>query len=242
VNEQVVDAAGKATFPLKLGKALLRARNAAVSVEKKGPADEGYKFVRSVDVDAEAQRLLKKSGLIVLPKGAKPSVQLGRESTLVHVELLYEVIHASSGESVVLSWAGAGLDNPGDKALYKALTGGRKYFIKELLGIPFGIDPEEGAGAVVASNDDEAEPSAIEPERVARICAQINASSLSSRDVVEMLGEYGIEMQDGVGVSGVLAGVKSLTDSQADEVEAHLEKRAQDDAALVPDPEPAGVA
>ncbi len=160
------------TFPPKLAKALQKARNAATGVKKNGTADEGFEFVRSVDVEVEAQRLLKKSGLIVLPRGAKPAIQFGQKGTMVHVELLYEVVHTSSGESVVLSWAGAGFDSPGDKALYKALTGGRKYFLKDLLGIPFGIDPEEGTGESAGSPSDEDVGRDGEPQEVdALLCS-----------------------------------------------------------------------
>ncbi len=235
------------TFPPKLAKALSKARNAAAGVEKNGTADEGFEFVRSVDVEVEAQRLLKKCSLIVLPKGAKPTVQFGQSGAMVHVELLYEVVHSPSGESVVLSWAGSGFDCPGDKALYKALTGGRKYFLKDLLGIPFGIDPEEGATREADAPDEETpvESTVIDRSRASQICAGIGNSSLSSPDVMEMLTELGVEVEDGAGagrVGDVVDAVKRLNPEQADQVEAHLERRAQDDAALTRDPESAGMA
>ncbi len=232
-------------IPEELAKKLQSARNAASPVKKNGEAAEGYDFVRAEDVAEEARRLLKGRGIVVIPSVESVEMKVASKSgLLILAHLTFEIVLVKTGESITKSWIGSGIDNPGDKALYKAITGGTKYFYANLLGIPFGVDPEEGAAEVAESppEEDVVEPVAIDPSRVSQVCAGINNSSLSTSDVVEMLTDLGVEVEEGTGVGRVVEAVKHLSPDQADQVEAHLERRAQDDAALAPDQEPAGVA
>jgi hypothetical protein len=155
-------------IPKGLAEKLRNARNAAKAIEKKGRSDGGYDFVRAVDVADEARRLLKGRGIVVIPSVESVEIKMGKSGVLVHAHLTFEVVLAKSGESVTKNWIGSGFDYPGDKALYKAITGGTKYFYANLLGIPFGVDPEEGepsARAATATPDPEAERRRLEQDR-----------------------------------------------------------------------------
>ena len=132
------------TVPKALATKLRSARSAAAPIEKKGTADEGYDFVRAADIGEEARRLLKGRGLIVIPSVESIDQKMGKSGVLVHAHLTFEIVYVNTGESITKKWVGSGFDYPGDKALYKAITGGTKYFLAGLLGIPFGVDPEEG--------------------------------------------------------------------------------------------------
>lgn len=139
-------------IPKGLAEKLRNARNAAQPVEKNGRADEGFEFVRAVDITEEARRLLKGRGIVVIPSVESVEQKMGKSGVLVHASLTFEIVLVSTGESITKRWIGSGFDYPGDKALYKAITGGTKYFYANLLGIPFGVDPEEGQGAADTSN------------------------------------------------------------------------------------------
>jgi hypothetical protein len=131
-------------IPKRLAVQLRTARDAAQPVQKNGRAEEGFEFVRAVDLIEEARRLLKRRGIVVIPSIESVEQKMGKSGVLVHAHLTFEIVLVSTGESVIKSWVGSGFDYPGDKALYKAITGGTKYFYANLLGIPFGVDPEEG--------------------------------------------------------------------------------------------------
>ena len=71
----------------------------------------------------------------------------------------FEIRDVDSGESFTLPWIGYGHDKPGDKAIYKGITGAKKYFLASLLEIPFvGADPEQDAAP--------ADPVSLEAERI----------------------------------------------------------------------------
>jgi hypothetical protein len=149
--------------PKALAAKLNDARAEVEAVAKNGLADEGYGFVRAVDVGAEAARVLKKHGILTIPTVESLDIKAGKVGVLVHATLSFRVIDVDTGESITLPWAGSGLDKPGDKALYQAITGGTKYFRAGLLEIPFGIDPEEPAESADAERIRREQDKAGEP-------------------------------------------------------------------------------
>jgi hypothetical protein len=129
-----------------LRRKLFLARKAAEAIPKKGYNAEGeYYFARFEDVLAEASKQLEKKGILVLGSMVDEDLMIGREGVIAKAVIEYEVIDTVGGESLKLRWSGTGYDAPGDKALFKAVTGTDKYFLAKLLGIPFGTDPEESA-------------------------------------------------------------------------------------------------
>lgn len=129
-----------------LRRKLFLAGRAAQAVEKNGLSDDGgFKFVRAADVMAEATRVLEKQGVVVIPSVEDVELRFGRAGAIAKVSLTFEVCDTKTEETITKAWVGTGFDKPGDKAAYKAITGGTKYFLASLLGIPFGTDPEEDA-------------------------------------------------------------------------------------------------
>jgi hypothetical protein len=74
----------------------------------------------------------------------------GNTEYVVRIKLKAIIIH-ESGEQMVVYGFGEGQDR-GDKALYKAITGGKKYLLSSIYGIPTTDDPETD------SHDGPAEP------------------------------------------------------------------------------------
>lgn len=64
------------------------------------------------------------------------------EKQIITVALMVvTVTDCETGYSEKHQWAGSGEDS-GDKGLYKAMTGGQKYFLMKFFSIPTGDDPE----------------------------------------------------------------------------------------------------
>lgn len=129
-----------------LRRKLFLARRAAQAVPKRGYNKDGdYYYSRFEDVMAEASRQLDKKGIVVIEQMVDEELIVGHLGVIAKAVIEYEVTDTIRGESLKLRWAGTGHDEPGDKALFKAVTGTDKYFLAKLLNIPFGTDPEEDA-------------------------------------------------------------------------------------------------
>jgi hypothetical protein len=129
---------------------LLQAQQAAKAVEKKGRnKDQNYDYVLAADVIEAAQAALHGAGLVgvmsfteaeerpVQSKGGTHGVYC-----LLRAEL--KIFDPETANLAASSTGfGAGIDYPGDKAVYKAMTGATKYAYAAALGIPFGDDPED---------------------------------------------------------------------------------------------------
>lgn len=125
---------------------LFLARKAADAVAKQGHSQDGdYSFARAEDVLEEAGRQLEKRDILIIPSVEEVHWLVGKSGMIARVDLTFEVRSTKTGESFTRKWTGTGFDSPGDKAPYKAITGGEKYFLAKLLGIPFGTDPEADA-------------------------------------------------------------------------------------------------
>lgn len=127
---------------------LLVAQTAATAVEKKGRnQSQNYDYARAEDVIAEAQEALHGADLVgYMRPGGVDATEITSSSgnAGLFVTLLAELVIADpdSGEVFEIPARGTGVDYPGDKAYYKALTGASKYAYASVLGIPFGDDPE----------------------------------------------------------------------------------------------------
>ncbi len=130
--------------PQSLHRKLFLARKAAEAVEKRGHNKSGdFSFARAEDVLEEAAKQLEKRGILIVPSMVEETLHFGKNATIAKAVIAYEVVDTESNERIgPLRWAGTGYDAPGDKALFKATTGTAKYFLANLLNIPFGTDPE----------------------------------------------------------------------------------------------------
>lgn len=124
------------------------AQKNASAVAKKGKnTAQHYDYARAEDVIKEAQKALHDAGLVgTMAFGNTDShdIESNKGSAGIYITVQGElrIAEPDSGESISVPGFGAGIDYPGDKAVYKAMTGAAKYAYASALGIPFTDDPE----------------------------------------------------------------------------------------------------
>jgi hypothetical protein len=132
-----------------LAAKLVKARLAVGSVEKAGRNDQQkYDYAKAEDVAVAAEKALLDQGLLadldVTDSSETPiKSRQGSDGLIVKVVCRLIVTDPDSGEEIERGAIGYGSDYPGDKAIYKAMTGARKYALIHLLGIKLGDDPDE---------------------------------------------------------------------------------------------------
>lgn len=121
---------------------LAKMRDEVGVIEKLGRNDHHhYKYVRAEDVTHRARELFAEHGLLLIPD----CTEHRRDGTLTVVRLRFNVIDVETGGGETFDWYGEGSDKQ-DKGVYKAYTGGIKYFLMNLLMIPSTEDPEASSG------------------------------------------------------------------------------------------------
>lgn len=104
-----------------------------------------YWFTTDADLNAYIGPLLSKYHLVVIPSVVHAGVErfeTAGKQFVTRVPMMVSVINADKpGEKIEIPWEGEGGDTV-DKGLYKALTGGLKYFFTKMLQIATGDDPE----------------------------------------------------------------------------------------------------
>lgn len=128
-------------------------------IPKRGWNDhQKYNFVREADVVDAVRGELSSRNIAVIPtvKSLTTSpieaASGGKTGMFVMVEMRYELIDGDSGERMTIEGAGAGTDYPGDKAVFKAQTGAKKYALFQAFQIATGDDPEDETAEKTASS------------------------------------------------------------------------------------------
>lgn len=170
-----------------LRRKLFLARKAAEAVEKRGTNTDGdYTYARAEDVLAEAGKQLEKRDILIIPSLVDEKVIFGKagQGAIATATIEFEVFDTKTDESLRLRWSGTGHDIPGDKALFKATTGATKYFLANLLGIPFGTDPEAESSPVPEADRvrQEQDAAAEAPDTVPRPLRPLPDSDLPEPD------------------------------------------------------------
>lgn len=152
--ETEAESPDKAELPSGLFPRLLIAQSAVDVVGKSGRNDfHGYDYAKAEDVIRASARALQRAGLVAfvrLPADGsgvdfeKGQTSNGAPSLSCTVRGQLVVVNAEDGEEIAFDLYGTGVDTPGDKAFYKAMTGGKKYAYASALQIGFGDDPEDG--------------------------------------------------------------------------------------------------
>jgi hypothetical protein len=145
-----VDAAPPPRVAKKLAGKLAEVMGVVQWVKKRGKHALGYSYATEADIlDAVRQALADRSVIITpILKGHKREQHVttqNKQTSLWTVDLNMEIEDGESGEIKLRPWVGIGED-PGDKGIYKALTGGVKYFILKQFLISTGDDPEATEG------------------------------------------------------------------------------------------------
>lgn len=150
--------------------AKLREAQAAVArVGKEGTnTHQHYDYTKADDVIAAASKAVTDAGLVAWSEGEGEQSGLpysleiveGRTSgggpkLTVTARGRLVILDPDSGERQHFPLIGTGTDSPGDKAIYKAITGGVKYAWQAALQIAFGDDPEDSSseGAQAAAKE-----------------------------------------------------------------------------------------
>lgn len=164
------------TIPAKLAEA----QAAVKPVAKAGHnTQQSYRYATAEDVVRAAQKALAVAGLVCefsFDVTDETPIQSRSGSAGLIVNVAGELILSDpdSGQTLTRQVIGSGADFPGDKAIYKAMTGARKYALLHLLAIPLGEDPE---------GDTEGPQKAVEGPQTATTKAQAKAIAAAMKGV-----------------------------------------------------------
>lgn len=129
-------------------KALISARKEMVAVKMSGKNEfDNYEYATLEDYLDVLDEPLHKHGLFLLTN-VEEIQQLEDRKTrnggvehAIRIRLNCELMHANSGQSLSIRCYGEGQDRA-DKAIYKAITGARKYAIASIFNLCTSADPE----------------------------------------------------------------------------------------------------
>ena len=177
---------------------LHEAQKAATAVGKRGRNQkQNYSYARAEDVIREAQDALHNAGLVgamtfsdvetsgVESKGGGAGMYLTLSGAL-------RISDPDTGEAYEVPTFGAGIDYPGDKAVYKAMTGAAKYAYASALGIGFTDDPEKDDGRGTEDKPDKATPdeaSKAQKASITRRCKELGIEAEHKPLLIKWVGE-----------------------------------------------------
>lgn len=131
-----------------VGPKLLVAQKAIEEVVKTGTNTEhGYHYATAADVVKAGAKALNDAGLTVTTSFDNHAVNeiksaKGNSGLFATVTCTLTITDPETGDCVRAWTIGTGTDYPGDKAIYKAMTGATKYAFAAALNIAFADDPE----------------------------------------------------------------------------------------------------
>lgn len=132
-----------------LAKKILSIQTEISHVAKNGKnAFQNYEYATERDFVATLKPLLEKYGVIVIPSLAgAPSViesedKKGAKKFLTTICMQYKLVNTDDPTDFFVSLVPGQGQDAGDKGVYKAITGAKKYFISNTFFIPTGDDPE----------------------------------------------------------------------------------------------------
>lgn len=113
-------------------------------VPKRGHNDfHGYDYATEADIADEIRKELAARNVMLLPAitGHERERVGEKGQVLTTLKMEFTFVDGDTGEERTRPWMGAGTDKE-DKGLFKAMTGGEKYFLLKSFLIPTGDDPE----------------------------------------------------------------------------------------------------
>jgi hypothetical protein len=166
-----------------LAEKLLDITKAIEPIAKRGVAEEGYAFLRAVDViGAVAPELAKKKILL-----RAETREIRHEGYLTSAAIVYTFEDVESGEIRAYDWRGQGYDRGGN-GLAKALTAAKKSFLKDQFHI---VEPDDDPEADAPPSARTAEASTIPADRAVNIAGEIGAKNLPLALVGAKLADLG---------------------------------------------------
>ena len=100
-----------------------------------------YDYATEADVMHAIRDKLIENNLLIIPKAGECFIHQSGDTFLTDIAMGYTIYDVETGESIETTWRGQGTDK-GDKGLYKAFTGGHKYFLMKTFFLPTDADPE----------------------------------------------------------------------------------------------------
>lgn len=135
------------------------------TINKNGRNDfHKYDYATEADFVHAIRPLLEKHGLVIIPSLAHPAQVL--DGGITNIAMKFTIVNIDKPEEKVESIVPAQGQDKGDKGVYKAITGAKKYFLSLAFMAATGDDPEADGKAVVstqAASDDK--PLATTPAR-----------------------------------------------------------------------------
>lgn len=108
----------------------------------------GYSYASEAAIKEKLHESFAKHGLVMLPpdvlevQDVEKVNEKGKKSILTTIKVKFGIGDQDSGEAVYGTIFARGVDGE-DKGIYKAITGGLKYFLTTTFLIPTGDDPED---------------------------------------------------------------------------------------------------
>jgi hypothetical protein len=123
---------------------LARIMAAVESIPKRGKNTfHNYDYATEADIVATVRQKLAAENVMLFSAVDRIEREAVGEKgqVLTTIRMTFTFIDGESGATLSFPWAGAGTDKE-DKGLYKAMTGGEKYFLLKTFLMPTGDDPE----------------------------------------------------------------------------------------------------
>lgn len=116
-------------------------------VADKQNRDQGYAYISADQVLDRCGDALAKNGVIVIPEIEEvtlTTVERAGRSARIDASLVIIMTITDGKDAATAKWCGIGSDySTPDKAVYKAITSGHKYFLMKLLNIGVGNEDSE---------------------------------------------------------------------------------------------------
>ena len=109
--------------------------------------EQGYDYISSDKIIAVCGQALAEQGVVVVPNIETHDIAVvprGQDKVRYDASVRFLFTVSDGGNSINVGWIGCGSDyGVPDKALYKAITSGHKYFLKKLLNVGEGNEDGE---------------------------------------------------------------------------------------------------
>lgn len=156
---------------MSLVKKLAEVMEAVERIPKRGRNTfHNYDYATEADIVAAVRSELAKRHVMLLPevvscdfRELQPNKDGKPRDPLTVLHMTFTFLDGESDEVIAKPWIGIGQDG-GDKGVYKAMTGGEKYFLMKTFLMPTGDDPEREDKAQIRERD----RSTVKPDKETR--------------------------------------------------------------------------
>jgi hypothetical protein len=222
----------------KLFAKLEQARESVGTVEKRGKnTGQNYSYAMAEDVLRVGLAALDEAGLLCeFEAGSSWSEKSESGSLITSVKGVVTVTDPDTAFAIHRPVLGSGADKPGDKGIFKAMTGARKYGLIHLLGIAVGDDPDEERKAAGRGGRQSSAGGQVLPQKrvdqvfkligVKLTPANYKGNSLPAdgfKRLGVMFGSISAERPSVNRADSIKKGLRGLTGEQADQLAKLLE-------------------